>query len=198
MSTKIKDSTIVRNRLQVLNMLQEVNRPGITDLIEYLDNTDYFISPASTKYHNNFHGGLCLHSLNVTKMFMKRMSTVNSSINRESAILCGLLHDLCKVGYYYRNMNGEWKSNKEHEANSLHGVLSVDIVERYIKLTPEEEAVIKYHMGLFSVYGYVKEYTTTELYEAISKWPSVQIFAACDNEEAHQKVKTKAVKCSNS
>lgn len=179
-------------------MLQEVDRVGITDLVEYLDNTDYFLSPASTKYHNNFQGGLCLHSLNVTKMFVKRMSCVNSSLNKESAILCGLLHDLCKVGYYYKNLNGEWKSNKEHEANNSHGVLSVDIVERYIKLTPEEEAIIKYHMGLFSVFGYVKEYSSEELYEAISKYPSVQIFASCDNEDAHQKSKVKAVKCSNS
>ena len=139
------------------------------------------------KYHNNFHGGLCLHSLNVTKMFLKRMDKVYLTMDRESAILCGLLHDLCKVGYYYRNMNGEWKSNKDHCANSSHGVLSVQIAEKFIKLTPEEEAVIKYHMGLFSVYGYVKEYTSEDLYGAIARWPSVQIFVACDNEEAHLK-----------
>jgi hypothetical protein len=185
---KLKDSSIVANRIKTINMLSEVKRPGIPDLVEYLDNTGYFLSPASTKYHNNFQGGLCLHSLNVTKLFIPRILKVETSLNRESAILCGLLHDLCKVGYYIEK-NGEWKSNKEHEANSSHGVLSVQIIEKFIKLTPEEEAVIKYHMGLFSILGYVKEYTIEDLYEAISQWPSVQIFASCDNEDAHFKIK---------
>lgn len=186
MKQKLTDSKIVQNRITALNLLSEVKRTGINDLIEYLDLTGFFISPASTKYHNNFYGGLCLHSLNVTKMFLPRIQKVDASINRESAIVCGLLHDMCKIGYY-SNINGEWKSSKNHAANSLHGVLSVEMAEQYIKLTPEEESVIMYHMGLFSVFGYVQEYTAEELHDAISKYPSVQIFASCDNEEAHQK-----------
>lgn len=189
MATTIKNSTLVRNRIKALNLLNEVNRPGIQDLIEYLDNSDYFLAPASKKYHNNFHGGLCLHSINVTKMFLPRIQRVDSTLNRESAILCGLLHDACKIGYYYKNTNGEWKSNKEHEANKLHGVLSINIIEDFIKLTQEEEAVIKFHMGIFSVLGYVKEYSAEELYDVISRYPSAQIFASCDNEEAHIRYK---------
>lgn len=186
MTTAIKNSTLMRNRMQAINLLHEVKRPGIQDLIEYLDNSDYFLAPASTKYHNNFHGGLCLHCLNVTKMFMQRIQRVETTLTRESAILCGLNHDDCKIGYYYRNENG-WKYNKEHDANKLHGVLSVNIIADFIKLTPEEEAVIKFHMGIFSVLGYVKEYSAEDLYEAISRYPSAQIFAACDNEEAHMR-----------
>jgi len=186
MTQNLTNSQIVKNRVSVLNLLSEVKRPGISDLIEYLEESSYFLSPASTKYHNNFYGGLCLHSLKVTNMFLPRINKIENSLTRESAILCGLLHDTCKIGYY-NNINGEWKSSKNHAANGLHGVLSVELAEQYIKLTPEEEAVIKFHMGLFSVYGYVKEYSAEELYEAISKYPSVQIFASCDNEEAHRK-----------
>lgn len=186
MITKLKDSKIVNNRIQAINLLNEVKRPGISDLIEYLDLTGFFLDPASSKYHNNFQGGLCLHSLNVTKLFLPRIKISDTSINRESAIICGLLHDICKIGYYART-NGVWKSNKGHDANKLHGCLSVLRAEEFIKLTPEEEAVIQYHMGLFSVFGYVQEYSAEELYEAIAKYPSVQIFAACDNEEAHRR-----------
>lgn len=187
MSTTIKNSTLIRNRVQALNLLQEVKRDGMKDLIEYLDNSDYFLAPASTKYHNNFHGGLCLHSLNVTLMFGQRIQRVNTKLDRESAILCGMLHDVCKIDYYYQNEKKEWKSNKEHEANKLHGVLSVMILEEFIKLTPEEADIIKFHMGVFSILGYVKEYTIEDLFESISKYPSVQIFAACDMEEAHMR-----------
>ena len=186
MTTAMKNSTIAKNRIKTINLLNEVDRPGIPDLIEFLDNTNFFLSPASTKYHNNFYGGLCLHCLNVTKLFIPRVKKIDTSLTRESAIICGLLHDLCKIGYY-NNINGQWKSSKNHAANGLHGVLSVDIAKQYIELTPEEEDVIKYHMGLFSVLGYVKEYSVEELYESISKYPSVQIFASCDNEEAHTK-----------
>ena len=182
----LKSSSIVRNRIKTINLLNEVNRPGIPDLIEFLDSTNFFLSPASTKYHNNFYGGLCLHSLEVTKLFTPRVKKIDTSLTRESAILCGLLHDLCKIGYY-NNINGQWKSSKNHAANGLHGVLSVDIAKQYIELTPEEEDVIKYHMLLHSIFGYIHEYSVEELYEAIKKYPSVQIFASCDNEEAHMK-----------
>jgi hypothetical protein len=175
----------IRNRSAALNLLSEVKRPGIRDLAEYLYDSDYFLAPASTKYHNNFYGGLCLHSLDVTRMFLPRINSIETEMSRESAIVCGLLHDLCKVDYYYRNQNGEWKANKEHPANKLHGCLSVQIAEQFIKLTDEERDVIKFHMGLFSCYGYVKEYSAEELHDAISRFPSVQIFGACDMEEAH-------------
>ena len=181
---------ISENKNLTLNLLSLVSRPGITDLTEYLETSSFFDSPASTKYHNNFPGGLCLHSLIVTRMFSKRNEKLENSLPLDSVILCGILHDLCKVGYYHQE--GEvWKSDKTHPANQLHGCLSVQIAEQYIKLTPEEEAVIKFHMGLFSVYGYVKEYSAEELHEAISMYPSVQIFAACDNEEAHMKTKVR-------
>ena len=48
-----------------IDLLKSTNRPGVVELIEFLDRTDFFTAPASTKYHNAFEGGLLAHSLNV-------------------------------------------------------------------------------------------------------------------------------------
>jgi len=60
---------INQNPETVIFLLQDIQRPGIDSLIDYLLNSDYFTAPASTRYHNNFPGGLCLHSLKVMRMF---------------------------------------------------------------------------------------------------------------------------------
>lgn len=178
--------TLSKNKSFTLNLLSQVKRPGMQNLIHYLLNSNYFYSPASTKYHNNFYGGLNLHGINVYKLFVPRNRALSNPIPRESEVLVSLCHDLCKVGYYYHN-GAKWKGKRDHQMNSAHGVLSVQILKQFIELTPEEEAIIKFHMGLFSVYGYGKEYSAEELHKMISKYPSVQVFASCDNEDAHSR-----------
>lgn len=176
-----------KNKSKTLNLLSQVHRPGINNLINYLLKSNYFQSPASTKYHNNFYGGLNLHCINVYNRFTTRNRRLESPLPEDSEIIVSFCHDLCKVGYYYPSKD-RWKGRKNHQMSTLHGVLSVQILKQFIELTPEEEAIIKYHMGLFSVYGYVKEYSAEELHEAISKYPTVQIFASCDNEDAHARL----------
>ena len=36
------------------------------------DDCDFFIAPASTKYHGNYEGGLCEHSIDVYEMAVQR------------------------------------------------------------------------------------------------------------------------------
>ena len=44
-----------------------IKRDGAEDLLEYLcgSGSDFFTAPASTRFHGNYPGGLCEHSLNV-------------------------------------------------------------------------------------------------------------------------------------
>ena len=42
-----------------------IKRQGADMLLQWLVSTDFFIAPASTKYHCAFEGGLALHSINV-------------------------------------------------------------------------------------------------------------------------------------
>ena len=63
---------------KIIGRLKSVNRDGIDDLIKYLlEDTDYFIAPASTKFHSNFDGGLALHSDNVVELLIKKTISIN-------------------------------------------------------------------------------------------------------------------------
>mgnify|MGYP000932888589 CR=1 FL=1 len=173
---------------KTVSLLQEIKRKGISNLIEYLEVSDYFMAPASTKYHGAYEGGLCEHSLNVTEMFSKRNKILEKPILEESVILCGLLHDACKIGFYTKVAN-KYKADLEHPAQNSHARLSLEVIERYIKLIPVERDIILYHMGLFGCYGKCIEYTPLDLHRAVAENPTVQIFASCDSEEAHRKIK---------
>ena len=54
-----------KQKEKYLDLLRSTEREGIEDLIEWLETTDFFEAPASTKGHGSFIGGLLLHSINV-------------------------------------------------------------------------------------------------------------------------------------
>ena len=96
---------------QFLELLKQVNRDGMDKLISYIEKTDFFKAPASTRFHENYEGGLLEHSLNVYNLLKEKLShkpysdIINAS--NETIILITLLHDLCKANYYtidYRNV----------------------------------------------------------------------------------------------
>src|SRR5664279_2404923 len=91
-----------QNQETVLFFLQAVNRPGIESLIDYLVKSDYFTAPASTRFHNSFPGGLCLHSLNLALTFNAANKQLLNPLPLDSVVICGLLHDLCKVNAYLK------------------------------------------------------------------------------------------------
>ena len=41
---------------EFIKLLKETNREGIDKLIEFLEGSDFFEAPASTKYHGNWKG----------------------------------------------------------------------------------------------------------------------------------------------
>jgi len=113
--------------------------------------SNYFTSPASTRYHNVFEGGLCQHSLNVTRDFSKENARWQKPLLQDSVIICGLLHDLCKVSAYVETSNGY---EKVKDFPKGHGKLSVSRIEEHIKLTTAEKGTIFFRMGLFGIYTY--------------------------------------------
>lgn len=140
----------------ITKLLESVNRPGIKELISYLENCDFFEAPASTKYHLAEVGGLAKHSLNVYYS-LKNLS--GSKISLESLIIVGLLHDLCKMNCYKKsvkniqNKEGKWIPTQTYilddELPLGHGEKSVMIIQKFIELTDDEIMAIRWHMGGF-------------------------------------------------
>ena len=144
---------------EFLNLLRTVKREGIENLIEFLEKSDFFTAPASTRFHGNFEGGLAEHSLKVYEILKHKVENNIKGIKteEESIIIIGLLHDICKTNFYkidYRNAKnalGVWEKVPYYTIEDTipygHGEKSVMMITEYIKLTPEEKYAIRWHMG---------------------------------------------------
>ena len=53
---------------EFIKLLKETNREGMDKLIKFLEESDFFEAPASTRYHGNWKGGLLEHSMKVYEM----------------------------------------------------------------------------------------------------------------------------------
>ena len=85
----------------IISALSLVEREGIKKLVSWLHNgSDYFTAPSSTQFHSNYEGGLAKHSWNVFDLLVKKNEEFQLMYPHDTLTICGLLHDLCKVGYY--------------------------------------------------------------------------------------------------
>ncbi len=144
---------------EFINIFNEnINRAGASALLEWLQTTDFFKAPASTKFHGACEGGLVMHSVNVYNVMIKRY--FEESDNKESFAICALLHDLCKTNFYkpgFRNVKndetGQWEKVPTFQVNDKfpfgHGEKSVFLIERFLRLKPAEAIAIRWHMGGF-------------------------------------------------
>ncbi len=136
-----------------------IHRSGSQELLDWLETTDFFTAPASTKYHCACLGGLVQHSVNVYYTLTERYFN-NETDSPESFAICALLHDLCKAQFYKvstRNVKNEttgaWEKQPFYAVEDLfpygHGEKSVFLIERFMRLKPAEAMAIRWHMGGF-------------------------------------------------
>lgn len=143
----------------------KINREGADKLLDWLLKSDFTTCPASTKFHSNHEGGLIEHSVKAYKRFVRNLvkeygENWQDHISEESAAIIGLLHDICKVGYYKQEMRnvkeeGVWVQKPYYAVDDKlpygHGEKSVYIISGFMKLTREEAMAINWHMGGFDM-----------------------------------------------
>ena len=175
-----------------LELLRETNRDGIEDLIKFLENSDFFKAPASTKFHGNYESGLLEHSLKVYDILENKVKNldIELTINTNTLKIVALLHDICKTNFYkidYRNAKNEqgiWEKVPYYTIDDTipygHGEKSVMMLTEYIKLTPEEKYAIRWHMGFTE---------PKELYQslgqAMKKYPLILLLNEADMEATY-------------
>ncbi len=158
----------------IINMIDYILKDPMETaaLKDWLDKTDFWTAPASTKFHGNFKGGLSLHTVMVIKQALEFAKPVlenffispgadKYTITAKDIFISALVHDFCKTGFYgieYRNtkdISGNWVKQpyyktKSENRNLGHGnesvLMMLKIMPSMIDNRMVMEAVSR-HMG---------------------------------------------------
>lgn len=177
---------------------QEKIFPYIKRIIEWLRTTDFYTSPASTKYHDACMGGLLDHTLQAYNQLhgLRGVPKFRSVVDNqwESAVFAILVHDWCKIGryeLYYKNVKnnetGEWiqepayKYKEDGVVRFGHGTQSLIMAMQLCNspltsLTFEEMAAIRWHMDNWDMASYDVE----DLHKCNEKIPMVRMIQFAD------------------
>lgn len=163
--------------------IEEMKAELGSQLVQWLEEKDFFIAPASTKYHGNYPGGLAEHSWEVYKCLdelTEKMELHWESLN--SPLFIAIVHDLCKCDLYIPIIeeDDDYKdyrlklvgySHNDSCIYSHHAEKSIAMICScpYEQLNEEEVACIRWHMG-----AYEKDTNEWKYYNnAIAKYPNV-------------------------
>lgn len=147
-------------------LVSYIKRDGIKEFIEWMDHTDAWVAPASTKYHLCEEGGLIQHSLNVFNRMIRLVTEEwgdieNCPYSKETIAFVSLLHDVSKINFYdtylknVKDDHGQWIQvptyTVREENNRLvfgtHEENSVYILTQFFKLDYQEAVAIRWHGG---------------------------------------------------
>lgn len=149
---------------RIIELLRDTQRDGIEKLISWLEDEGFFESPASTRFHGAYRGGLATHSLRVYEMLHEKCTQLDLdavlvagqkplAIGVPNIIIAALLHDVCKVGAY----SGDQEPYKWNKAQPKgHALLSLERIKKFITLAPIEEMMIRFHMGVYGCKEFYK------------------------------------------
>lgn len=180
---------------RIKSLLLSTERPGMENLIEYMEESGFFTAPCSTSHHLSKEGGLAEHSINVYDVATNLsflMSNEPDTLTKEiedALIICSLLHDIGKIGQFgkpnyvpnmlkgratksnpnpepYQSESKPFKSNPELLYVD-HEVRALAIISKYIDLTEEEQQAILWHNGLYGPFKYEIQGKETPLYMII-------------------------------
>lgn len=165
---------------------KNITRPGADKFLAWLETTDFFDAPASTRFHLSRPGGLVEHSVHVyerlRELYLGELVRIAGGPVKfdeeesETVAICGLLHDVCKVGCYVQEPKNQktydpekvaaaqkWQIKHDGMGDFIwetvmgykfddelpygHGEKSVYIISGFMKLTREEAMAIRWHMG---------------------------------------------------
>ena len=190
----ISEVELLENKNKYIELLKSTNRENIDKVIELLKNSDFFEAPASTKYHDNFKGGLCYHSLKVYNNLVRLNKEYDLHFTESSMIIMGLLHDVCKINCYVKDkknvkVGGNWMTvdywSFKDELPIGHGQKSIILLlAQGLSLT---------NLEITSIVGHMNGYDKSDMFDASniynlnsdSIWLHIADFIASYNERSH-------------
>ena len=174
-----------------IELWQSVKREGVPELLAWLETTDFYTAPCSTKYHLSREGGLIEHTLNVYDCLSNNPSL---SVDHDSVLITSLAHDFCKIGFYAIEL--KWRKDEANQWVQYpvyvvkdtmpygHGEKSALFVNRFIKLKPAEHMAIRWHMGGFT--PGIQDYSLSQgMAEAFRAYPLAVFLHIADMEACY-------------
>lgn len=161
---------------KLLEGLNKYTDRDIDILKTYLEESDFFTAPASTRYHGCYPGGLCDHTVNVILEMQELNDFYKLEVDDDDIVIAGLCHDLCKIDVYeeaivnippQRSKSGKWEQQPGYKKNDKlpmgHGAKSLARALSCLRLSEEIQQAIYWHMGAFDLgnYNTVHELSTT-------------------------------------
>ena len=165
---------IVRQREQIISLLEKVRLCDTSKLLEYLDKSGFYYRPSSADRHHNFPGGLAEHSLGVFRIMEEWNSMsaderlmselynwlitkggpfacdiLNEKMNYDEMFITALCHDLCKAKHYYFEGRRIKAHNSDPEPRRMHSGLSVKRLKENDINAPGVLQAVNTHMRLY-------------------------------------------------
>ena len=181
-----------------LQLLRSTNRQGMENVIQWLEESDFFIAPASTIFHGNYEGGLLEHSMNVAimahdvhEMLCRRKPELAQQVSRDNIVIAALLHDICKANVYQKTTKYRKDAKNNWETYDTYGVdysefpvghgekSVIRLLQLGLQLTNDEILAIRWHMAAWELpfqSGEAKAY----LNAAKNKCPLLSIIQTAD------------------
>jgi 23S rRNA maturation-related 3'-5' exoribonuclease YhaM len=173
---------IVENSINYIkHSLLATDRPGINNLIKYMEIQGFFEAPCSGGNHLCCKYGLVVHSANVLRTALKIAKDLLAPDEFEkmydSIVIASTLHDIGKAGqkqisYYVENLVKDGRPTKANPVQQYkqsetkpfmqnkdllhieHCIRSIVIIQQYIELTEMEQHAILYHDSLYGPLKY--------------------------------------------
>ena len=166
----LTENQIQANKQRYIDLIKsiELQNADKDKFLAWLNNSDFFQAPASSRYHCAYAGGLCQHSLNVYDALLKLVkdygAIVGEEYDEDELKIVALLHDIAKTNFYelyFKNVKnedtGKWEQQPDyrmrpdenrfiygnHEQNSEY------IARRFFPLTLRmSTAILHHHAGM--------------------------------------------------
>jgi hypothetical protein len=171
---------IAQNKETFLSLIDSIEREGVDKelLIKQLCGSDFFITPASTKFHSAYEGGLCAHSLNVYFTLCGMVASMfpgeTTPYSDDTLKIVALFHDFDKMNKYEKTIANkkvysetgtkydemgrfDWVSTvvyktreyKDRFVMGTHGENSAYMTNTFIPLSREEYGAILNHHACY-------------------------------------------------
>ena len=83
-----------------LHYAEKIERKGVGSLLTWLEDSNFYLAPASTSHHLAEDGGLVEHSINVCEIALKLNLMLGQPVEDESVLIASLFHDLGMHQYF--------------------------------------------------------------------------------------------------